>query len=310
MARIVIADDSPTLRRVVTSVLTRDGHEVVAVEDGIAAVQAVLAHQPDAVVLDVQMPRVSGFIAARLLKDDWQTADIPILMLTSLDAASDRYWAGQAGADRYLTKDFEAGDLTGAVADVLAAGRGPLRADPVVVSEADVLSRICELLDRTLYESSVAQAVTAVAAMSHGLEQTVCALLAVLQRFVGHDLAAVLLCGERTAYVSVAAVVSRDHHATFLARSAESLSSYGDTPVLPADLTTVVAGELLHDDLAGPLATYVSMPLRGHAGALVGLLALSSARPHAFGETALSTLTLVGAPAALVVDGARLSGRP
>ena len=71
MARIVIADDSPTLRRIVTSVLTKEGHEVFAAEDGIEAVQAVLREQPDAVVLDVQMPRVSGFIAARLLKDDW-----------------------------------------------------------------------------------------------------------------------------------------------------------------------------------------------------------------------------------------------
>ena len=57
------------------------------------------------------------------------------------------------------------------------------------------------------------------------------------------------------------------------------------------------------------MATYVSMPLRGHAGAPVGVLALSSARPHAFGETALSTLKLLEGPAALVVDGARLAGR-
>lgn len=315
MARIVIADDSPTLRRIVTSVLTRDGHEVVAAEDGIGAVQAVLAHQPDAVVLDVQMPRVSGFIAARLLKDDWQTADIPVLMLTSLDAESDRYWADQAGADRYLTKDFEAGDLTGAVAEVLAVGRGPLRADPVLVSEEDVLSRVCDLLDRKLFESSVAQAVTAVAATSHGLEQTVAALLGVLRRFVAYDLAAVLLGGEHAVYVAVAADTGSAHHADFLARSAESLSSYGGARVLPADLTTVLVpagGEVLapDDDLAGPMATYVSMPLRGHAGAVVGVLALSSAQPYAFGETALSTLKLLEAPAALVVDGARLSGRP
>jgi twitching motility two-component system response regulator PilH len=86
MARIVIADDSPTLRRIVSSVLTKHGHEVVQAEDGIGAVQAVFAHQPDAVVLDVQMPRVSGFIAVAVLKDDWQTADIPVVMLTSLDA--------------------------------------------------------------------------------------------------------------------------------------------------------------------------------------------------------------------------------
>ena len=61
----MIADDSPTLRRIVGTVLERAGYTVVTAEDGVEAVQAVFAHQPDAVILDVQMPRVSGYVAAR-----------------------------------------------------------------------------------------------------------------------------------------------------------------------------------------------------------------------------------------------------
>src|ERR1700761_6709339 len=121
MPTVVIADDSPTLRRILTSVLTKEGFEVVVAEDGVAAVQQVFANMPDAVVLDVQMPRVSGYVAARLLKDDWQPADIPVILLTSLDAASDRYWGAQAGADRYFTKDFEAPQLVSAVREVIDA---------------------------------------------------------------------------------------------------------------------------------------------------------------------------------------------
>src|SRR6478672_7231819 len=120
MTTVVIADDSPTLRRIVSTVLERAGFTVVQAEDGVEAVQAVLRVQPDAVVLDVQMPRVSGYVAARLLKDDWQTQEIPILLLTSLDAASDRYWGAHAGADRFLTKDFEAPQLVEAVREVIA----------------------------------------------------------------------------------------------------------------------------------------------------------------------------------------------
>src|SRR5436305_5921471 len=150
MPTVVIADDSPTLRRIVSSVLTREGFEVVEAEDGVEAVQAVLRTQPDAVILDVQMPRVSGYVAARLLKDDWQTADIPIVLLTSLDAASDRYWGAQTGADRFLTKDFEAPQLVEAVREVMAAaeaargGHPALRADPAELSDDDVLSRVCD----------------------------------------------------------------------------------------------------------------------------------------------------------------------
>ena len=323
MARIVIADDSPTLRRIVTSVLTKEGHEVVAAEDGIGAVQQVFANQPDAVVLDVQMPRVSGFIAARVLKDDWQTADIPVVMLTSLDAASDRYWAGQAGVDRYLTKDFEAGELSATIDEVLTAstaargGRPALKADPLELSEEDVLSKVCDLLDRKLFESSVAQSVTAIAATASGLEQSVAALLGVLQRFVGYDLAAVLLAGERAAYVAVGKDTAREHYDSFLTAAAEAVSSYGGARLSQGELATRVAqagGELVDDpdDLPGgpeqaEMATFVSMPLRGHGGAVVGVLALSSATKNAFGETALSTLKLIEGPAAIVIDNARLS---
>ena len=323
MALIVIADDSPTLRRIVTSVLTREGHEVVAAEDGIGAVQAVFAHQPDAVVLDVQMPRVSGFIAARVLKDDWQTADVPVVMLTSLDAASDRYWAGQAGVDRYLTKDFAAGELAATISEVLAAadaargGRPALKAEPLELSEEDVLSRVCDLLDRKLFESSVAQSVTAIAATADGLEASIAALLGVLQRFVGYDLASVLLADERLAYVAVGMPTARSHYTAFLDAAAQAVSSYGGSPVSTAELTTRVAqagGVVVDDveDLPDPeqaeMATCLSMPLRGHGGALVGILTLSSAVANAFGETALSTLKLIEGPAAIVIDNARLAG--
>ena len=324
MATIVIADDSPTLRRIVSSVLSRDGHEVVQAEDGIGAVRAVFAHQPDAVVLDVQMPRVSGFVAARLLKDDWQTADIPVLMLTALDAASDRYWAGQAGVDRYLTKDFEAPELTGTIDEVLLAasasrgGRERVTPEKLELSEEDVLSRVCDLLDRKLFEASVAQAVTAIAATAQGLESTVAALLGVLKRFVDYDLAAVLLGAERQAYVAIGRPTANSHYAEFVDQSADGLSSYSGETIPASALTTLIAqagGTLVEDpeDLpAGPeqekMATFLSMPLRGHGGSVVGVLALSSAVKNAFGETALSTLKLIEGPAAIVVDNARLAG--
>jgi twitching motility two-component system response regulator PilH len=323
MAKIVIADDSPTLRRIVTSVLTREGHEVIAAEDGIGAVQAVFLHQPDAVVLDVQMPRVSGFIAARVLKDDWQTADIPVVMLTSLDAASDRYWAGQAGVDRYLTKDFEAGELAATIEEVLLStsaargGRPAMKADPLELAEEDVLSRLVDLLDRKLFESSVAQSVTAIAATASGLEASVASLLGVLQRFVGYDLAAVLLGEERECYVAVGKPTANEHYHAFLAAAADAVSSHGGEPIGVGELSTRVAqagGEIVDDveDLPSPdqaeMSTYLSMPLRGHGGSVVGVLALSSAMKNAFGETALSTLKLIMGPAAIVIDNARLAG--
>ena len=318
MPRIVIADDSPTLRRIVSSVLSSAGYEVVQAEDGVDAVQAVFREQPDAVVMDVQMPRVSGYVATRLLKDDWQTADIPVVLLTSLDAASDRYWGSKTGADGYLTKDFEAPDLTSAVADVLdkaAAARGGrpnIKPDPVELSADDVLAKVCDILDRKLFETSVQAEVIELAARAHGFDDTVRALLEVVQRFVDFHLAGVLLVDEQQAYVAVSHEASDAHFQEFVARSAESISGATGTAFDPAGLRLNVVDpeELLGDSDEGPMATFLSMPLRGHGGKLVGVLSLSSSLQNAFSETSLSTLKLLEGPTAIVVDNARQSVAP
>ena len=318
MPRIVIADDSPTLRRIVSSVLTSAGYEVVQAEDGVDAVQTVFREQPDAVVMDVQMPRVSGYVATRLLKDDWQTADIPVVLLTSLDAASDRYWGTKTGADGYLTKDFEAPDLTGAVAAVLdkataaRGGRPPMRPDPVELSADDVLSKVCDLLDRKLFETSVAAEVTELAARTHGFDDTVQALLAVVRRFVDFHVAGVLLLDERQGYVAIAHEVSPAHFDEFRARVADSVASAAGVAydLSGVNVRTDDPDELLGDEDEGPMSTFLSMPLRGHGGKVVGVLALSSSQKSAFSETAFSTLKLLDAPAAIVIDNARHSVAP
>lgn len=318
MATVLIADDSPTLRRIVSSVLSKEGHDVVQACDGVQALQLAFAHQPDAIVLDVQMPRVSGYVAARLLKDDWQTADVPVVMLTSLDTASDRYWGAQAGADRYLTKDFAASELAEAVQQLLAAGSRPagLRPEPVVLSDDDVLGRVCELLDRKLFESSVAGEVIALAASGQPFESMVAGLLGLLAGFVDYDLASVVLAAEQTAYVAVARPATAEQYQQFLTSAADAVGATLGRPFGAEQLQVRVADpdQLLVDDsedLPGSvrgsaMRTFLTMPLRG-AGELIGVLALSSAQENAFGEVAMSTLRLVDGPASLVIDNGRLA---
>ena len=246
-----------------------------------------------------------------------------MLLLTSLDAASDRYWGAQTGADRFLTKDFQASDLAEAVAEVIAAadaalgGRPPLRPDPVELTDDDVLNRVCDLLDRKLFETSVASDVTSLAATSRGFENTVAGLLSVLRRFVDYDLAAVLLVEERLAYVGVARPAAQLQYGQFLESAARTMAASSGTALTAAELDARVADpeRLLvadPDDVPGGAAaaamgTFLSMPLRGHGGQVVGVLALSAARANAFGETALTTLRIIEGPAAVVIDNARLA---
>jgi twitching motility two-component system response regulator PilH len=316
MPTVLIADDSPTLRRIVSTVLERAGYTIVTAEDGVEAVQAAFRTQPDAIILDVQMPRLSGYVAARLLKDDWQTGEIPIVLLTSLDAASDRYWGAQTGADRFLTKDFEAPDLVTALGEVIRAadearnGRPRLSADPVELGDDEVLARVSELLDRKLFEASVSAEVTQLAADVRGFEESVAGVLGVLGRVVDYDMAAVCMLDDKSTYVTVSRDCSHLQYNEFFGAIAGAASQVTNTEVLVAELVPRIAdpGGLLGLDDEGRMATFLSMPLRA-GGRIVGCLALSSAIKNAFGEASLNTLRLVEQPAAVVISNARLVGQ-
>jgi GAF domain-containing protein len=132
----------------------------------------------------------------------------------------------------------------------------------------------------------------------------------VLRRFVDYDLASVVLLAERTSYVAVAGETSQAQYTEFLRSAADALAAASGLDVAVADLELRLADPegLLGQEEERGMATFLSMPLKGHGGAVVGILALSSGTKNAFGETALSTLRLVDGPAAIVIDNARLAG--
>ena len=107
--RILVVDDEPAVREAIERALHLGGYEVELAGDGAEALQAVEARAPDAMVLDVLMPRVDGLQVCRRLRG---TGDrLPILMLTARDAIGDRVGGLDAGADDYLVKPFALDEL-------------------------------------------------------------------------------------------------------------------------------------------------------------------------------------------------------
>jgi DNA-binding response OmpR family regulator len=105
MARILVVDDDPAIRQLLTDVLEMEGYEVTLAVDGIAAVRAVKAASPDFVVLDVMMPGMDGFeVLSTIRAQDGEP--VPVLMLTAAAEpdADSRAWAN--GVDFYLAKPF------------------------------------------------------------------------------------------------------------------------------------------------------------------------------------------------------------
>ena len=193
--RILVADDSPVIRAAVGSLLREAGYEVTTAEDGIEAIQEFYAQPPDLVLLDIKMPRMSGYVACRLIKEDWSVAHIPILILTALDSAEDRYWSEKSGADGYLTKESLGEELLSAIRSARATRAlselttGEVEAQQL--DQVDVLARVTELLDRKLFDATIVNDIVTMATRAMDLPTTVQESLLILRRFVDYDLAGI-----------------------------------------------------------------------------------------------------------------------
>jgi DNA-binding response OmpR family regulator len=120
--KILVADDSSTVRRVVSARLTADGHDVVEAEDGEQALALARAEQPALLVLDKVMPKLDGFEVVRALRADPATRRLPIVMLTDRAGEDDVLDGLGLGVDEYMPKPFSPRELSMRVSRALARG--------------------------------------------------------------------------------------------------------------------------------------------------------------------------------------------
>ncbi len=111
MAKILVVDDSPTIVQLIRLALAEAGHEIRVAENGALGVAAAKEWLPDLIVMDINMPGMNGYEATRLLRRNASTANTPILILSAQDSIAEKLNGFEAGADDYLTKPFEPGEL-------------------------------------------------------------------------------------------------------------------------------------------------------------------------------------------------------
>jgi two-component system response regulator MprA len=132
--RILVVDDDRSVRDALRRALTLGGYEVDAVEDGREALTRLSTSSPDAVVLDIGLPEVDGLEVCRRVREAGDRT--PILMLTARDAVSDRIDGLDAGADDYLVKPFDLGELKARIRALLRRANGG--GDPNALSFAEL----------------------------------------------------------------------------------------------------------------------------------------------------------------------------
>ena len=119
--KVMVIDDSNTIRRSAEIFLAQAGCRVVLAEDGFDALAKIADHQPDVVFVDIMMPRLDGYQTCALIKKNQRFSATPVIMLSSKDGLFDRARGRMVGSDEYLTKPFTKESLLRAVATHVAA---------------------------------------------------------------------------------------------------------------------------------------------------------------------------------------------
>jgi twitching motility two-component system response regulator PilG len=104
--KVMVIDDSNTIRRSAEIFLAQAGCQVILAEDGFDALSKITDHQPDIIFVDIMMPRLDGYQTCALIKKNPRFAGTPVIMLSSKDGLFDRARGRMVGSDEYLTKPF------------------------------------------------------------------------------------------------------------------------------------------------------------------------------------------------------------
>lgn len=122
--KVMVIDDSKTIRRTAESLLKKEGCQVLTANDGFEALAKIADEKPDIIFVDIMMPRLDGYQTCALIKNNQTFRKTPVIMLSSKDGLFDRARGRIVGSDKYLTKPFTKDELLDAIREHVPAGRG------------------------------------------------------------------------------------------------------------------------------------------------------------------------------------------
>lgn len=133
-ARVLVVDDSATIRAVLGKMLMQDGYEVLKAADGESAIDMAREQLPDLIFLDIVLPGISGFAVLRTLRRDSRTRTTPIIMMSGNQQATEQFYVQRFGADGFIKKPFGRADVFHAIRALVQAGRVSPRVEAMPVN--------------------------------------------------------------------------------------------------------------------------------------------------------------------------------
>ncbi|MEQ9450328.1 MAG: twitching motility response regulator PilG [Pseudomonadales bacterium] len=113
--KVLVIDDSKTIRRSAENLLTKEGYDVITATDGFDALAKIADSRPEIIFVDIMMPRLDGYQTCALIKNNSEFKTTPVVMLSSKDGLFDKAKGRIVGSDQYITKPFSRDELLGTI---------------------------------------------------------------------------------------------------------------------------------------------------------------------------------------------------
>ena len=314
--RILLADDSPSLLNMVESLLTREGYEVITARNGIEALEKIYHKSPDLVILDVIMPKMTGYQVCRILKSDKETKNIPLILLTAQDQQKDKFWGLEAGADKYIAKTSElAYVLIPEVRHLLEKFRDLLRPETLShrdIDSSEIISLVNSLLDKQLFESTIINEVNNLAVSIQDYGELIKEILLLINKLISYQIGLIFLIDENENQLWVRTNIQLDREIVeqFQEKITREIKDEVEGYILsPINTNVIFDKDEYYEpeicDSLGEIQSYFSkvLYLRNKC---VGLFALADKRPQQFNAEVIYNCNLVLKQGLIVIDNAKL----
>ena len=307
--KVLIADDSPTVIRMLSYMLSALSCQVLTATDGVEAIKLSYSELPDLILLDILMPRMTGYQVCRLLKDDPRTKHIPIVMLTAKDQRSDRFWGLATGADEYIVKEFEDDRLLETVEEILTreVSRDVFEdqesAQPI--STVDVLSHANHLLDRQLFQSTITNHINQLARSIQNFEETVSSVFELLSRILSFQIGALSVIDSRGSNLRLFFYLPERAGSEMFSQVKQRLIADVSKDSAFQDIEIKLLSGETDPENECTLQSVCESELIGR-NAKIGTIFLGDSRQDRFSEEDRETFLFAGSEIAVVLDNARL----
>ncbi|MFA6448393.1 MAG: diguanylate cyclase [bacterium] len=316
--KILVVDDSPVMRTSLEDVLVTAGYSVTTASNGIEAMETIHKSAFDLIFLDIDMPNLSGLQVCRMIRNDPNFAELPIVMLTARDQKQDQYWGMETGATAYLTKPFDPDNLIETLKTVLAESKQKkAKPKPLILprfaaeENEDVIFNAGELQETQLFKMTLVNKIHQIANSQQDLQNTCHAIADLYSSVIDFDIAIFLLLDEERVkmFVHVFRPINREF---FMAVRKRVMDEFKEKTALK-DLIRENAEVELHDPNHNILKETREMKLRGFESVVLesqgdkfGMFSIARSEKGAFTPDEIETSRLVTGQSAIVVNNIRM----